>query len=288
MDCANRRRRPPTSSRCRRGRGRRTQGITWLNASGDSGGADCLTGSSERPTRGGFAADIPEVTGIGGTTFSEAAGNYWNATERQRRVRCSPTFRRRCGTMHERRPGGGRRGRQCGARAAGVAGRLGRAEQWGAKRSGYLACGERGSRWIPGLHGRPATGFRRDVGGHAYVRRNYGAAQSLPGRDRRAIRAWRRQRESAAVRTGAGGHRRFPRRHYGEQYRYGDLRNALAELRPRTWGYAAGQGCDQASGLGSVDATIWSPAGTLRPAQGERRRLSRCRRARLRWHPQIR
>jgi subtilase family serine protease len=58
------------------------QGITWVNASGDSGGADCLSGTS---SNGGALAvdspaDIPEVTGIGGTTFREGTAQYWNAT----------------------------------------------------------------------------------------------------------------------------------------------------------------------------------------------------------------
>jgi uncharacterized protein (TIGR03437 family) len=58
------------------------EGMTWVNAAGDSGGADCLSGSSSSGV--GLAvdtpADIPEVTGIGGTTFSEGSGQYWNAT----------------------------------------------------------------------------------------------------------------------------------------------------------------------------------------------------------------
>lgn len=58
------------------------QGMTWINAAGDSGGADCVTGSSGNGAALAVdsPADIPEVTGIGGTTFSEAAGQYWNAT----------------------------------------------------------------------------------------------------------------------------------------------------------------------------------------------------------------
>lgn len=58
------------------------QGITWINASGDSGGADCVYGGATN--NGGLAVDIPasipEVTGIGGTTFNEGSGQYWNAT----------------------------------------------------------------------------------------------------------------------------------------------------------------------------------------------------------------
>lgn len=55
------------------------QGITWFNASGDDGAADC--NDSLNP---GLAVDtpasIPEVTGVGGTGFVEGSGNYWNAT----------------------------------------------------------------------------------------------------------------------------------------------------------------------------------------------------------------
>jgi uncharacterized protein (TIGR03437 family) len=58
------------------------EGMTWVNATGDSGGADCLAGSST--SGAGLAVDspgdIPEVTGIGGTTLSEGSGQYWNDT----------------------------------------------------------------------------------------------------------------------------------------------------------------------------------------------------------------
>ena len=57
-------------------------GITWVNSAGDSGGADCLRTSSSSVA--GLAvespADIPEVTGVGGTAFDEGSGQYWNAT----------------------------------------------------------------------------------------------------------------------------------------------------------------------------------------------------------------
>ena len=58
------------------------QGITWINAAGDSGGADCLSGTSTNGA--GLAvdspADVPEVTGIGGTTLREGSAQYWNTT----------------------------------------------------------------------------------------------------------------------------------------------------------------------------------------------------------------
>ena len=59
------------------------QGITWFNASGDSGGADCA-GSGNQGDGIGLAVDlpasVPEVTGVGGTQFAEGSGQYWNST----------------------------------------------------------------------------------------------------------------------------------------------------------------------------------------------------------------
>jgi uncharacterized protein (TIGR03437 family) len=57
------------------------QGITWVNASGDNGAADCeITGSD--PAQTGLAVDepasIPEVTAMGGAMFNEGGGSYWN------------------------------------------------------------------------------------------------------------------------------------------------------------------------------------------------------------------
>ncbi len=58
------------------------QGITWIAASGDSGGADCISPGDN--SGGGPSVDvpasIPEVTGMGGTEFNEGAGQYWNST----------------------------------------------------------------------------------------------------------------------------------------------------------------------------------------------------------------
>ncbi len=55
------------------------EGITWFSASGDAGAADC--NDTQNP---GLAvdspADIPEVTGIGGTEFAEGSGAYWNSS----------------------------------------------------------------------------------------------------------------------------------------------------------------------------------------------------------------
>jgi uncharacterized protein (TIGR03437 family) len=63
------------------GRQANAQGITWFAASGDSGAADCA-GSGPSSSTGGLSVDIPaslpEVTGIGGTEFTEGGGTYWN------------------------------------------------------------------------------------------------------------------------------------------------------------------------------------------------------------------
>jgi subtilase family serine protease len=57
------------------------QGITWMNASGDSGAAGC-DGDGQQVAKQGpaatFPADIPEVTAVGGTEFIDAGGPYWN------------------------------------------------------------------------------------------------------------------------------------------------------------------------------------------------------------------
>src|SRR5262249_45826969 len=50
------------------------QGITWVNSSGDGGAAGCDNNGSPRATRGfgvRLPESTPEVTAVGGTTFSE-------------------------------------------------------------------------------------------------------------------------------------------------------------------------------------------------------------------------
>jgi uncharacterized protein (TIGR03437 family) len=55
------------------------EGITWFDSSGDDGAADC--DDAQNP---GLAVDtpasVPEVTGVGGTSFVEGSGTYWSAT----------------------------------------------------------------------------------------------------------------------------------------------------------------------------------------------------------------
>jgi uncharacterized protein (TIGR03437 family) len=61
------------------------EGITILNAAGDSGAAGCddLDNYPYYATLGKvatFPANLPEVTGVGGTLFNDAGGNYWAST----------------------------------------------------------------------------------------------------------------------------------------------------------------------------------------------------------------
>lgn len=63
------------------------EGLTWVAASGDSGAAGCYesSGGPFGPPNDSLAlavdlpAGVPEVTAVGGTTFSEGSGTYWNS-----------------------------------------------------------------------------------------------------------------------------------------------------------------------------------------------------------------
>jgi hypothetical protein len=56
------------------------QGITWMNASGDSGAAGCDDGEkvATHPPAVTFPADIPEVTAVGGTELNDTGGTFWS------------------------------------------------------------------------------------------------------------------------------------------------------------------------------------------------------------------
>lgn len=60
------------------------QGITLLASSGDSGAGDCDRQEANLTAKQGravdFPASIPEVTAVGGTAFSDSSGNYWSNT----------------------------------------------------------------------------------------------------------------------------------------------------------------------------------------------------------------
>jgi uncharacterized protein (TIGR03437 family) len=57
-------------------------GITWVAASGDQGAAACDTSPTATTAVDGLAvnipASIPEVTGVGGTTFTDLTTGYWS------------------------------------------------------------------------------------------------------------------------------------------------------------------------------------------------------------------
>ncbi len=56
------------------------QGITWLASSGDTGAAACDASNAKVATSGlavSFPASIPEVTAVGGTELNEGSGTYW-------------------------------------------------------------------------------------------------------------------------------------------------------------------------------------------------------------------
>ena len=60
-----------------------TEGITFLNSSGDSGAAACDPDTGKSATKGlavNYPASSPEVTGVGGTEFNEGSGTYWSGT----------------------------------------------------------------------------------------------------------------------------------------------------------------------------------------------------------------
>jgi hypothetical protein len=62
-----------------------SKGITWVASSGDSGAADCDLTSEQSATQGlavDLPASIPEVTGVGGTEFAEGNGSYWASSNR--------------------------------------------------------------------------------------------------------------------------------------------------------------------------------------------------------------
>jgi uncharacterized protein (TIGR03437 family) len=58
------------------------QGQTIFAASGDDGVADCFGdgGSINASKSVDMPASLPQVTGVGGTTFNEGSGNYWSGT----------------------------------------------------------------------------------------------------------------------------------------------------------------------------------------------------------------
>ncbi len=60
------------------------EGITWINASGDSGAAACDEPGAAAGAISGLAvnlpASLPEVTGVGGTRFANLSSTYWSSS----------------------------------------------------------------------------------------------------------------------------------------------------------------------------------------------------------------
>ena len=60
------------------------QGITWLTASGDTGGAECdRFAAIPQAAKGfavGFPASIPEITAVGGSQLDDTTAQYWAPT----------------------------------------------------------------------------------------------------------------------------------------------------------------------------------------------------------------
>lgn len=57
------------------------EGMTWVNASGDSGAAGCDQAGAESAISGlavNLPASLPEVTGVGGTRFTSLSSSYWS------------------------------------------------------------------------------------------------------------------------------------------------------------------------------------------------------------------
>ena len=60
-----------------------TEGITFLASSGDAGAAGCDADNATVATGGlavNYPASSPEVTGVGGNEFNEGSGTYWNTS----------------------------------------------------------------------------------------------------------------------------------------------------------------------------------------------------------------
>lgn len=61
-----------------------TEGITFMASSGDSGAAACDSDQNNVATHGlavNYPASSPEVTGVGGNEFDEGSGQYWNGSD---------------------------------------------------------------------------------------------------------------------------------------------------------------------------------------------------------------
>ncbi len=244
------------------------QGMTWLNASGDSGGADCV---SSRSTGGaGLAvdspADIPEVTGVGGTTFAEGSGQYWNPTNNA--AGGSATAYIPETVWNDSTPG------DPGAGGGG-------ASTIFAQPSWQTGLG------VPNNSARnvPDVALAASPGHVGYLVYNAGQLAVFGGTSAGTpafagvVALLNQYLVSTGAQTSPGAGNINPRLYALAQSGRGafhdvtsgdNIVNVTCGARTRncvagSFGYSAGQGYDQASGLGSIDAynlvTAWNPAG---------------------------
>ena len=247
------------------------QGMTWINASGDSGGSDCLNGNSS--SGAGLSvdspADVPEITGVGGTTFSEGAGQFWNPSNAPNgssalsyipetvwndstpgspssggggasTIFAQPTWQTGLGV-----PNNGARNVPDIALAA------------SAEHDGYLVYNSGSLAAFGGTSaGTPAFAGIIALLNHYLVSTR---AQTLPGVGNINPRLY------ALAQSGAGV---FHDITTGDNLITVTCGARARNCVPGTYGYAAGQGYDQASGLGSVDAynlvTSWRAGASAR------------------------
>lgn len=247
------------------------QGITWINAAGDSGGADCLSGTST--SGAGLAvdspADVPEVTGIGGTTLHEGSAQYWNATNNANGGSATSYIPET--VWNDSTPGNP-------AAGGGGASTVFAQPAW---QTG-LGVPNNGARNVPdiALAASPNhDGYLVYSGGQLAV---YGGT-SAPTPSFAGIAALlNHYLVSTGAQTVAGVGNMNPRLYALAQAGTGAFHDITtgdniisvtcgARSRncvPGSYGYAAGQGYDQASGLGSVDAynlvTAWNSGSSTR------------------------
>ena len=249
------------------------QGMTWMNAAGDSGGADCLSGTSSNGA--GLAvdspADVPEVTGVGGTTFREGSAQYWNAANNANggsAISYIPETVWNDSTPGSPAAGGGGAStvfaQPTWQTGLGVPNNAARnvpdiALAASPDHDGYMVY----SGGQLAVFGGTSTGTP-SFAGIAALLNHYlvsTGAQTVPGVGNMNPRLY------ALAQSGTGV--------FHDVTAGDNIVNVTCGARSRnciagSYGYAAGQGYDQASGLGSVDAynlvTSWRPGSSARAA----------------------
>ena len=248
------------------------QGMTWINASGDSGGADCVSGKST--SGAGLAvdspADVPEVTGVGGTTFLEGSGQYWNSTNNASGGSATAYIPET--VWNDSTPGDPGAG-------GGGASTIFAQPAW---QTG-LGVPNNSARNVPDI----ALAASPDHDG--YLVYNAGQLSVFGGTSAGTpafagiVALLNQYLVATGAQATAGAGNINPRLYALAQAGRGafhdvtsgdNIVNVTCGVRTRncvagSYGYSAGQGYDQASGLGSIDAynrvTAWNPAGTATP-----------------------